>query len=508
MLRYLATPTAMIHLSAKIRVLSPYFLAIACCFPATPKVNAQSFHGLNISNFQGIHGMYINPSSLVDSRYKMHTNISAIGTSFTNDYLSLELPFTLMQLIRGKVPASAKNPSGQIQWSDAWLVEQLNGKPKNVAYNLEWRGPAAMFSLTPRLAIGAGVRTRLGFALNNVDEQLARTLRSGIDTNYTRALSGDNAFNLNMNSFQEVSGSLALVLINKKSKYLKVGGTVKALFGLGSLYLNNRGLELDARNFDSLGINRMEMELGYTNADFIQNLSKGILAASIPRPNFNGFGIGYDLGATMEWRPEFTEALQSKNRYLLRLGVSLLDLGGIQYKKDVTAYSVSRTTPLLFEEDSAFSASFQEGVDQGLAWMKDYAQRNLNFREEQKNFRVNMPSTLSVQLDYNVFRSFYLGMLWNQSFVSRSSINFRRPSGLVFMPRLETRLLEFSIPMSITNDYRDAGLGAFLRLGPVYFGTDNLLSTVKKAGFNGFNFYFGMSTGIAKSKKKKKDRKD
>jgi hypothetical protein len=99
-------------------------------------------------------------------------------------------------------------------------------------------------------------------------------------------------------------------------------------------------------------------------------------------------------------------------------------------------------------------------------------------------------------------------MLWNQSFVSRSSINFRRPSGLVFMPRLETRLLEFSMPLSITNDYRDAGLGAFLRLGPVYFGTDNLLSTVKKTGFNGFNFYFGMSTGIAKSKKKKKDRKD
>jgi hypothetical protein len=498
----------MLNRRFKNRALTRCALVMALSITAAPAIRAQSFHGLNISNFQGVHGMYINPSSIADSRYRMHTNISAVGTSFSNDYLSLEFPFTLMQLIRGKVPASAKNPSGQIQWSDAWLVEQLNGKPKNAAYNLEWRGPSAMFTLTPRLAIGAGVRTRLGFALNNVDEQLARTLRSGIDTTYTQALSGDNSFNLNMNSFQEVSGSMALVLINKKSKYLKVGGTVKALFGLGSLYLNNQGLEVDAGNLDSLRINRMEMELGYTNADFIQNLSKGILAASIPRPNFNGFGLGYDLGATMEWRPEFTEALQSKNRYLLRLGVSLLDLGGIQYKKNVTAYSVSRTTPLLFDEDSAFNAAFQEGVDQGLAWMKGYAQRNLNFQEAQKSFRVNMPSTLSVQVDYNVFRSLYLGMLWNQSFVSRSSINFRRPSGLVFMPRLETRLLEFSVPVSLTNDYRDAGLGAFLRFGPVYFGTDNLLSTVKKTGFNGFNFYFGMSTGIAKSKKKKKDRKD
>ncbi|MBU6324981.1 MAG: hypothetical protein KJS92_05785 [Bacteroidetes bacterium] len=477
-------------------------------FPSE-SLNAQSFNGLNISNFQGVHGMYINPSSIVDSRYKTHVNITAMGTSFYNDYLSLDLPFTLMQLIRGKVPASAKNPSGQIQWDNSWLVEQINGKPKNASYNLEWRGPAAMISLSKRLAVGAGMRTRLGINLNNVDENLARTLRSGIDTAYNRALSKDNSFNLNMNSFQEVSGTMALVLVNKKSRYLKVGGTVKALFGIGSLYLNNKGLEVDSRNLDSLTINRMDMEIGYSNSAFIQNLSKGVLSASMPRPDMNGFGIGYDLGATMEWRPEATEALQGKNRYLLRLGVALLDMGGINYKRNVTSYSVSRNTPLLFNEDSAFNAAFQQGVDQGLNWMKDYAQRNLNYKEQQNSFRVNMPSTLSVQLDYNLFKSFYLGMLWNQSFVSRSSINFRRPSGIVFMPRFESRLFELSMPVSFNNDYTDAGLGAFLRLGPVYFGTDNLFRSIKtNAGFNGFNFYFGMSTGIGKSKKKQKDRKD
>ncbi len=477
-------------------------------FLALTSLRAQSFYGLNISNFQGVHGMYINPSSIADSRYKLHVNLTALGTSFYNDYLSLELPFTLTQLIRGTVPASAKNSSGQIQWDDSWMVEQLNGKPKNVAYNLEWRGPSAMVSLSKRLAVGAGLRTRLGINLNNVDEQLARTLRRGIDTTYQQALSGDNSFNLNMNSFQEISGTMALVLINKKSRYLKVGGTVKALFGIGSLYLNNKGLELDVRNLDSLRINRMDMELGYSNSAFIQNLSKGILSSSLPKPDMNGFGIGYDLGATMEWRPEFTEAMQGKNRYLLRLGVSLLDMGGIKYKKNVTSYSVSRSTPLLFNEDSAFSAAFQQGVEQGLDWMKGYAQRNLNYKEQQNSFRVNMPSTLSVQLDYNLFRSFYLGMLWNQSFVSRSSVNFRRPSGIVVMPRFESRLFEISVPVSLNNDYTDAGLGAFLRLGPVFFGTDNLFTSFKKTGFNGFNFYFGMSSGIGKSKKKRKDRKD
>ena len=421
------------------------------------------------------------------------------------------MPFTLSQLVRGQVPASAKGPNGKIQWDDSWLVEEVNGKPKNASYNLEWRGPSAMFNVSKRLAFGAGMRTRLGIQLNNVDENLARTLRSSIDSSYDKVLSRDNSFNLNMNSFQEISGTMALVLINKKSRYLKVGGTVKALFGIGSLYLNNKGLEVDSRNSDSLIINRMEMEIGYTNSTFIQNLSKGVLSASLPKSDMNGFGIGYDIGATMEWRPEATEALQGKNQYLLRLGVSLLDIGGIQYKRDITSYSVSRTTPLLFEEDSAFSASFQQGIDQGLAWMKDYAQRNLNYKEEQSSFRVAMPSTLSVQLDYNLFKSFYLGMLWNQSFVSRSSINLRRPSGIMFMPRFESRLLEISVPVSFNNDYTDAGLGAFLRLGPVYVGTDNLLNSIRSnTSFRGFNLYFGMSTGIGKSKKKNKgkDRKD
>ncbi|MEN9511848.1 MAG: hypothetical protein RLZZ370_1667, partial [Bacteroidota bacterium] len=107
----------MLNRRFKNRALTRCALVMALSITAAPAIRAQSFHGLNISNFQGVHGMYINPSSIADSRYRMHTNISAVGTSFSNDYLSLEFPFTLMQLIRGKVPASAKNPSGQIQWS-------------------------------------------------------------------------------------------------------------------------------------------------------------------------------------------------------------------------------------------------------------------------------------------------------------------------------------------------------------------------------------------------------
>jgi hypothetical protein len=467
------------------------------------KVYSQHFYGLNNSNFNGVHGMYINPSSIADCRFSRHINISTFGSQLSNDYLTLEVPFSLRDLFDGTVPDDVKTPSGQIRWNKDWLQENLNGKPKSGYFGLEWRGPAGMTRIRKNMAVGFGMRTRMAFSAYEIDENLARTIRSGFDTGYVRSYMRDNAFTVNLNATQEISATGAAVLINSKRIYLKAGATVKMLFGLGHAHIVNRGVEMNFGNPDSIRINRIDMEIGHSNPEIFEKLRRGLIAASLPSFQINGFGLGYDLGATYEWRPDATSALISKNRYLLRVAASVLDIGGIRYNRNSLNYAVNRNTPHTFTEHDAFSNAFNKGIDSGLNWMKNYAIQHFNYEEQPARYTVALPSMFCLQADYNLLKGFYLGLNWNQSFVSRSEISFRRPSGIVLLPRYENRLFEFSLPLSLYNDYTDAGVGAFARVGPVFVGTDDFFRSINRSSFNGFNFYFGVSTGLPARKKKK-----
>lgn len=470
----------------------------------TANLKAQNFYGLQNSNFNGVHSMYINPAGIADSRYKIHGNLVTFGAQFVNDYMTLDAPFGLMDVVRGTVPDQYKNPDGSIKWDPAYLVENLNGKPKNVNFGAEFRGPAGMVNLGNKLAFAVGTRTRTGVQLYNVSEDLVRFAKSQLDSNprsYTTIT--DNRFALNLNAYQEISATAAMLVLNRRAFYIKGGATVKYLMGLGSAYAINNGIDFKTLGGDSILINNSDLRVGHTSTEFLERLQNGTFAGSLPTfRNINGAGLGFDFGAVFEYRPELTDAVTSKNRYLLKGGVSLLDWGKISYGTNMKTYSASNNTPVLFTQDSAFSAAFDQGIDSGLSWMKQYARDNFNYSEGQGRTSASIPTTLNIQLDWNIFKMFYLGMNWTQSVVTRRDIAIRRPSSFVLLPRIETRIFEFTLPISVYNDYKEFGVGAYARIGPVFFGTDNLLRSTKNT-YRGFDFYFGISSGIPAGKAKK-----
>ena len=467
---------------------------------------AQSFYGLQNSNFNGVHGMYMNPALLADNRYRTHSNITCFGFQFANDFMNLELPYSLTDLVKGNVPAEYKNADGALRWDPSFIQFQLNGKDKNMNLGLEMRGPAFMKSVTKRFALGGGTRVRTTLNLNRVSEDMALFAKSFIDSQPTSFTSvSNNRFAMNFNSYQEVSGSAALVLLNKRAFYLKAGATAKYLMGIGSAYIRNNGVSLYKGRGDSLVFINSDVEFGQTSTQFLKRFNNGVIPAVLPSlRSIVGSGFGFDFGAVFEYRPEMTEALSSGNSYLFRGGVSMLDWGKINFGKNMKTYSASNSTPVLFTADSLFARAFASGIDSGLSFIKNYAKQNFNYSEGTNSEGISIPTTLNFQFDWNVIKMFYVGVNWSQSVVSRSDIAIRRPSSIVLIPRIETRLFEVSVPMSLYNDYRNAAVGLFARVGPVFVGSDNLLKSVNRStSFSGFNFYFGISTGIPTGKAKK-----
>jgi len=112
-----------------------------------------------------------------------------------------------------------------------------------------------------------------------------------------------------------------------------------------------------------------------------------------------------------------------------------------------------------------------------------------------------MPTTLNFQFDYNVFKNLYVGVNWSQDLRGKLISGIRKPSYFMLIPRFESKLIEVSMPIGLMNDYRTPRIGAFVRIGPVFVGSDNLIGQIRSNSYYGADFYFGISTGIPSKKK-------
>ncbi len=480
-----------------------YLLIAICSLPIAGQ--AQQLTGLQFSNFNGVHAIYTNPAGIADARFKKHSNIVTTAVMFANDYARLDLPFTFKQWILGNVPEAYQNSNGKVDWQGSWIKENLNGKPKNMYLGIENRGPAYMNRLGKKGAFAVSSRTRGSIRLNQVAEPLIEYGKSLLNnqTNITRIT--DSRFTMNVNTYQELGFTLAHVLINKKTHYAKVGGTAKYLMGLGTGYIVNNGFDVNTSGADSFVINSSDVSVGFTQGALFDRFTRGVQQWALPSfSEVIGGGVGWDAGIIYEYRPNKTDFLTSNNRYLWKLSVSLLDMGSITYGKNAKTFRISNQSPVIVHSDSGLGAAFATGIDSGIRFARIIAQERMNYEEGSGRITTAIPSTVNIQFDWNVVKWLYVGVNWSQAVVSRREIALRRPSSLIVIPRIENRWFECAMPLCLYNDYKNVGMGWFTRIGPVFFGTDNLLKSINSNSYSGLDFYLGISTGLGSKKGKKK----
>ncbi len=477
------------------------------------QANSQTFLGLQHSNMSGIHQVGLNPANIADSRHKLYVNVVALGAGFNNDYLKLNLPFSFTQLITNRVPSQYKNSSGGIAFRDEWLVESLNDKPKNVNFYTQFRTPGVMLKLSNGFSVGLQYKNTLSFQVNDVAEPLARLARYGIDSSsgsiaysgpnnfQVGQTFGDNAFTININAFGELGGTVAKTLINSKSMVIKAGVTPKLLMGYATGYVKNRGIQVKAPGSDTLIFGQTDVEYGYTDPSYFKDLSAANF--DLLRSKIQGTGFGFDLGATFEYKPEGVKNVTSqKNNYLFRAGISLLDAGNIVYRQNVkNRHVVNNTGDKVLVIGPEFAEAWSGDNARGIRYTDSLMRTIFVIDSSSKSIKTRMPTTLNLQFDYNVFKFVYVGANWSQDVRGKKSIGMRKASYFMLLPRIETKAFELCLPIGLMNDYRTGRIGFYLRLGPVFIGSDNLIGQIRANNISGLDFYFGISTGIPSKKK-------
>jgi hypothetical protein len=77
-------------------------------------------------------------------------------------------------------------------------------------------------------------------------------------------------------------------------------------------------------------------------------------------------------------------------------------------------------------------------------------------------------------------------------------MGMNQPSMFAITPRFESKRLDIALPISLQNGYRNLAFGVNVRVGPFFFGSDNIAGIVNIGNPKGISGYMGLYLPILK----------
>src|SRR5882724_6348152 len=130
---------------------------------------AQENLGIRNSNYAGVQGLFLNPSSMADSKLKWDVNGIAVGTIFDNDFFFIHKnqvpPLGFRKIVKGVVDENL---------FDNHFDPGSPNKKYNLTLSSEVIGPSFYTEIAPDKYFGFTIATRAYFNNNNVPGHLAQ----------------------------------------------------------------------------------------------------------------------------------------------------------------------------------------------------------------------------------------------------------------------------------------------------------------------------------------------
>lgn len=468
---------------------------------------AQTYLPFVNDNYAGITAVGWQPASLADSRYKFDMTIVGVNFSTYNNYVYLQ----------NKYWADAKKDSGYdlrerfLQYSP--LLKE--GQTAYIYQDAQVDVLNFMVSINPRFTIGFGARIREHLNVDNVSRALAGLAFNGgldgaradgtpwvsdedgfyvstdwYDPNDPHHVINEKNIRVNMSVWAEYGVSFAGVILGQDKNgaansqhYLAAGATMKILQGLGSAYIYASNANYSFINGDSVHFDNTEVHYGLSETadkDYFDNFT------------FNNMGerlsVGFDLGVVYEWRPDYKKynyitrdgsekGLRTENKYKLKVGLSLTDLGSVKYKKGNNSadFIIDGTLDISqwrqnFQDLETFNDDLINKDKDGIVTKLD---------DGETYYRMSLPTQINLQVDYNIWKNFYINLsgslAMRQAYTKYSKVHGY--NAISITPRYERRWFGVAIPLQY-NQFAGFAVGLGLRLGPVWIGSNNLVSTI------------------------------
>lgn len=428
--------------------------------------SAQNYFGYLSDNYSGLHGVTLNPANVTGSKFRSEVNLVSGSASFNNDYFVLDLS----DVFRG---------------TDVTDSEFLAQENNNFAISADIMGPSVMFNLSPKHSIGLITRARAFFNVNKIKGELFDAFEDDFDSTNDFTLTEDE-FTSTLHGWAEFGIAYGRTFIDKEKHLLKAGVTIKYLQGAGNAYTRGSNLFV---NFDANGF-APDVGTITTTGQIEYGTSQGLSEEGGDfdiESGSNGFGA--DLGFIYEWRPDPTDLdNDSRSNYKLKLGLSITDIGSINYDNaEANTYDITNSI-----DENTYDS--QEGIEDKL--------NNLYTRIRSEDFtKVKLPTALHLTADYNLDTQFFVNLRTDLSLRKANTINTNKiDNSVIVTPRFERKWVSVFMPLSVM-DYSGFNAGFGFRAGPLFLGSNTLLTNLMSGKSKATNVYFGLKIPIYKKGK-------
>lgn len=498
-------------------------------------LKSQEFLGIRQSNYSGVLGLDYNPSSIADNRMKV--DVVLFG-AFVHGYNN-HAYFNPKYMPYGWINSFNYNDEKARLWIDnkdlqkfvsadsisnypnAQIYEFDDGRKTRSAFlQSEIDVLNVMISFNHKRSIGFQIKNRTMFNLDNVTPELIRLASNEWD--YMRLFNlnlKDQNLNLSMNTWNEYNFAYAQVLKDDNQHFWKMGAKLKFLQGIGSFYLNTDNVDYNIIDDTTALYIKGDFDYGYSDnlGGYIEGTDNEKFDGGELLKKYSNWGLGFDIGVTYEFRPKYQDYKydmdnktnlwrKDQNKYKLRVGAALNDIGGMRYKKGSLSRNFSFQTGVFDLQEFDGVKGFRS-LDSSLI---DLSTRgDVTFRDDDGEFFMNLPTHANIDVDYNIWRNIYanyymrINMLF---FKDKNAVHY--PHNFALTPRWDHRWWGVSVPLSYntTSGFR-YGLG--LRAGPLVIGTGDMkpiFAAGRDTKLSGADFYIALKIPILNPKPKDRDK--
>ncbi|AOZ98377.1 DUF5723 family protein [Flavobacterium commune] len=445
-------------------------------FASLCAANAQSYLGYVHDNYAGVQGVLYNPASIVDSRFKTDINLFSISSSVTNDLYGVKIFDVFKDGYDFDLEAKKS-------FSNA----------NNVAFNTDIMGPSVMFNIAPKHSLAIFTRARAFINVVDVNGQVINDVTKDNSSSFPEAQVG--SFNGVGNSWGELGLSYAAVLYQRGQHFLKGGITAKYLQGVANYHFKGTNITMAYNDTGS------DLTSTYTTSgNAIYGSSQDFSLSSDVEINSSSRGFGVDLGLVYEWRPEYTadradiNDLKEVNKYKLRFGVSVTDIGSMKYADGVrNGYNLG----------GVFSQDDFDGYDSFDDFMEGEFGPGTTVNGAVKS---NLPTAIHADVDWNIHNKFYLNANADFGVVSKTKLNQNSIANRVSVtPRYESKWFSAYVPISYMDYSKQAQVGFGLRTGVFFIGSGSILSNAVSKSSRAADIHLGFKIPVYQKKAKDQD---
>lgn len=457
------------------------------------QTKGQEMLGSVFSIYGGINSVQINPALITGSKAYLDINLIGANAFLRNNWAYIPKEDKNIWRLIGTDTIIPEY--GKYKYNGAYIYYK-DADTKFLAQSVRIMGPSAMFQ-TGKHAFGISLQSRMVSSGNNIPYEIPVFVYEGLTyDSLQNIVFNDHNFNFSSMAWMEIGASWGFDFHRFLKNKLSFGITAKLILGHEGAYSINRNAEYIV--FDQRTIEFFNYDAEYGMALPIDYNSKYI---SYQGPYIKGYGLGVDLGFVFtrlksRFRPAGEKRPCSKDyeEYLYRIGLSILDIGGVSFKSNAQKHNFDNVSVYWAEFDTMRYHNLNIGMQQ----LSQAFYGNPHQSKTDDKISIGLPTAISIQFEGNFVKNTYIAALWTQS-IAFNAKQLRRPSQIAIVPRYENNLFAFSLPISLLQ-YEYFRLGAAIRLGPLTVGSERLGILFGISDLDGMDFYFSLKFSLEKGK--------